>query len=155
MSFQKTKVDPVLGRKIHEYLKQIGMETPTVSTYLDVDAKDKIATIEHHTRKIWETMGLDLEDDSLEDTPNRIAKMLVLELNWGLLPENFPKITTIENKMNVNEMVLERNISVMSTCEHHGVTIDGMAHVAYIPRNHVLGLSKMNRVVEYFSRMTG
>ncbi len=97
-------------------------------------------------------MGLDMTDDSLMDTPNRVAKMFVDEIYWGLLPENFPKATTVENKMKYDQFVVEKDITVMSSCEHHLVTIDGFAHVAYIPNKKVLGLSKINRIVEYFSR---
>lgn len=152
MSFQKTKVDPILGQKVHEHLKSLGLETPTIEKNLSAPAQEKIKRLEELYKEAWEVLGMDLSDDSLVETPKRIAKMHVLESYWGLLPENFPKCTTIENKMNFDEMVLERNISVMSNCEHHGVVIDGVAHVAYMPKDKVLGLSKLNRVVEYFSR---
>jgi GTP cyclohydrolase I len=151
MSFQKTKVDAALGIKVQAYLESIGLATPTTEL-LNADASTKIAKIEHHLTEAWKTLGMDLTDDSLADTPKRIAKMMVLENYWGLLPENFPKCTTITNKMNFDEMVLERNVAVMSNCEHHGVVIDGVAHVAYMPGDKVLGLSKLNRVVEYFSK---
>ena len=151
-SFQKTKVDSDLGRKVEEYLVSKGVQTPTISSRLDDEPNKKISIIEDHIKEIWETLGLDLSDDSLAETPKRIAKMLTLELNWGLLPENFPKCTTIENKMGYDEMVLEKNISVLSTCEHHGVVIDGKASVAYIPKDKVIGLSKINRIVEFFSK---
>jgi len=150
MSYDKTKVDNELGKKVEEHLKSVGMQTPT-TFLLDREAKVKIQEIEFHTKKIWETLGMDLTDDSLENTPNRIAKMMVLEHYWGLLPENFPKITTIDNKMDAG-MVVEKNIKVMSNCEHHGVVIDGVACVAYIPRKKVIGLSKLNRIVNFFSR---
>jgi GTP cyclohydrolase I len=152
MSFQKTKINSDLGKEIHEHLVSIGMETPVDSEKLSADAKDKIAIIEKHTRAIWETLGMDLTDDSLMDTPNRIAKMMVLEHYWGLLPENFPKNTTIENKMNADEMITVSDISVMSNCEHHGVIFHGVAHISYIPNDKVIGLSKLNRIVEYFCR---
>lgn len=151
MAFQKTKVDASLGRQVNDYLKKQGLQTPTTDL-LSVDASKKIEIIEDHLTQVWKTLGMDLSDDSLTETPKRIAKMMVLENYWGLLPDNFPKCTTIENKMKFDEMVLERNISVMSNCEHHGVVIDGVAHVAYIPGEKVLGLSKLNRVVEYFSK---
>ena len=99
-----------------------------------------------------ELLELDLSDDSLKDTPRRVAKMFMNEIFWGLDYDNFPKITTVENKMKYDEMILEKDINVMSVCEHHFVTIHGKAHVAYIPNKKVLGLSKMNRVVEFFSR---
>jgi GTP cyclohydrolase I len=97
-------------------------------------------------------LGLDLEDDSLIDKPRRVAKMYVREIFWGLDWEKFPKCTKIENKMGYNEMVIERGINVQSNCEHHFVVIDGLATVAYIPKKTVLGLSKMNRIVEYFAK---
>jgi GTP cyclohydrolase I len=152
MSFQKTKVDPDLGLKIHEYLKQRGVETPTSPDFLYKENKHKIDQLEQHFTEIWKIMGLDMSDDSLVDTPKRMAKMWVLETMWGLLPENFPKCTTVSNKMKYDEMIVEKNITVMSQCEHHGVVIDGTATVAYIPKDNVLGLSKINRVVEYFAK---
>jgi GTP cyclohydrolase I len=97
-------------------------------------------------------LGLDLRDDSLADTPRRVAQMYVDEIFYGLDWRNFPKCTTVENKMGYSSMVVERNINVQSNCEHHFVIIDGRAHVAYIPKRKVLGLSKINRVVEYFAK---
>lgn len=152
MSFQKTKIDPVLGQQIHEYLVRVGVETPLNKDLLLVENKSKIETIQYHMTEVWKTLGLDLSDDSLAETPKRIAKMMVLETMWGLLPDNFPKCTTVDNKMKYNEMVVERNVSVQSNCEHHGVVIDGLATVAYVPKDKVLGLSKINRIVEYFSK---
>ncbi len=152
MSFQKTKVSPELGKKVHDHLLACGVETPMNYQLLQVDSKVKIEKIQHHFTEIWKTMGLDLADDSLAETPNRMAKMWVLETMWGLMPENFPKCTTVENKMQYDEMVIERNVNVQSQCEHHGVVIDGLATVGYIPKDKVLGLSKINRVVEYFSK---
>jgi GTP cyclohydrolase I len=152
MSFQKTKVDPVLGQSIHEHLVKMGVETPINKTHLYVENKEKIDKLQYHFTEIWKAMGLDLSDDSLMETPKRMAKMWVLETMWGLLPDNFPKCTTVANKMNYDEMVIERNVNVQSQCEHHGVVIDGKATVAYIPKTKVLGLSKINRVVEYFSK---
>jgi len=98
------------------------------------------------------TLGLDLTDDSLMETPKRVAKMYVNEIFWGLDYEAFPKCTAVDNKMTYDEMVVERNINVQSNCEHHFVIIDGVATVGYIPKQKVLGLSKMNRIVEYFSK---
>ena len=97
-------------------------------------------------------LGLDLTDDSLIETPKRVAKMYVNEIFWGLDFDAFPKCTTVENKMNYDEMVVERNVNVQSNCEHHFVIIDGLATVGYIPKDKVLGLSKINRIVEYFSK---
>ena len=150
MSFDKTKTDPVLGQKVHEHLISVGVETPVVDNGLS--RKEKIEKIEGHFDQIVSTLGLDLKDDSLTDTPKRVAKMYVNEIFWGLDYDAFPKATVVENKMQYNEMVIEKGISVQSYCEHHFVNIDGLATVAYVPNKKVLGLSKMNRIVEYFSR---
>ncbi|ASD50401.1 GTP cyclohydrolase [Acidovorax phage ACP17] len=148
----KEKTNPSLGLEIRDHLLSLGVETPIASVALAANDDAKIAVIEEHMHRIMETLGLDMGDDSLYDTPKRVAKMFVNELYWGLKTENFPKCTTVENKMGYDEMVLEKNIKVMSDCEHHLRTIVGKAHVAYIPKEKVLGLSKLNRVVEYFSR---
>lgn len=150
MSYNKTKTDPDLGRQVHEYLVKMGVETPTIDS--DLDRKFKIDQIEQHFKSIMETLGLDLTDDSLIETPKRVAKMFVNEIFWGLDYEAFPKCTTVSNKMKYDEMVIERNINVQSNCEHHFVVIDGLATVGYIPNERVLGLSKINRIVEYFSK---
>ena len=150
MALNKTKTDPELGHRVHEHLVLNRVETPTVPS--DLSDADKTNAIEHHFRGIMEALGLDLTDDSLIDSPRRVAKMFVSEIFWGLDYDNFPKCTAVENKMRYDEMVVERNISVMSSCEHHFVVIDGNATVAYIPGQHVLGLSKLNRIVEYFSK---
>lgn len=152
MAFDKTKCDPKLGEEIRNHLISLGIETPTIEKTLNVDNKTKIDVIQKNMVNVLNTLGLDLEDDSLIETANRVAKMLVLETMWGLKSENFPKCTTVENKMQYDEMVVERGVNVMSICEHHLVTIDGIATVAYIPNNKVLGLSKINRIVEYFSK---
>lgn len=150
MSFNKTKTNPELGLKVHEHLVKMGVETPQVKSKLD--RKEKIEIIESHMREIMKTLGLDLSDDSLAETPTRWAKMAVNEIFWGLDYEAFPKCTTVDNKMKYNEMVVERNVSVQSNCEHHLIVIDGLATVAYVPKDKVLGLSKINRIVEYFSK---
>jgi GTP cyclohydrolase I len=150
MSYNKTKCDPELGRKVHEYLISKGVETPTIDNGLS--RTDKITIIERKFKDIMETMGLDLLDDSLVETPKRVARMFTTELFWGLDWEAFPKCTTVTNKMGYDEMVCERNVTVKSACEHHFIVIDGVATVAYIPNEKVLGLSKINRIVEYFSR---
>lgn len=151
MSYNKTKTDPVLGQRVHNYLLAQGVETPMNITKV-IDRKDKIEIIEHHFQGIMSAMGLDLTDDSLIETPKRVAKMYVTEIFWGLDYEAFPKCTTVDNKMHYNEMVVERNVNVQSNCEHHFVIIDGLATVAYVPKQKVLGLSKINRIVEYFSK---
>ena len=150
MSFNKQKTDPELGLQVHEYLVKMGVETPTNPNGLN--RTDKIEIIETHMKKIMETLGLDLSDDSLTETPKRVAKMYVNEIFWGLDYEAFPKCTTVDNKMKYNEMVVERNVNVQSNCEHHFVIIDGLATVGYVPKDKVLGLSKINRIVEYFSK---
>ena len=150
MSYNKTKTDPELGQKIHEHLVKMGVETPTTDYALD--RKEKIDVIEAHFAGIMRTLGLDLNDDSLMDTPKRVAKMYVNEIFWGLDYDAFPKCTTVANKMKYDEMVVERNVNVQSNCEHHFVIIDGLATVAYVPNEKVLGLSKINRIVEYFAK---
>ncbi len=150
MSYNKTKTDPELGQKIHEHLVKMGVETPTKDSALD--RKEKIEVIEAHFNGIMRALGLDLSDDSLMDTPKRVAKMYVNEIFWGLDYDAFPKCTTVANKMNYDEMVVERNVNVQSNCEHHFVIIDGLATVAYVPNEKVLGLSKINRIVEYFAK---
>ena len=150
MSYNKTKCDPELGLRVHEHLVKMGVETPTVPS--NYDRKEKIDHIEAHFTHIMRILGLDLSDDSLIETPKRVAKMMVNEIFWGLDYEAFPKCTTVDNKMQYDEMVVERNVNVQSNCEHHFVVIDGLATVAYIPNQKVLGLSKINRIVEYFSK---
>lgn len=150
MSYNKTKTDPELGQRVHEHLVKMGVETPTFRTTLD--RKDKIDLIEKDFTHIMHVLGLDLTDDSLIETPKRVAKMYVNEIFWGLDYEAFPKCTTVDNKMKYNEMVVERSVNVQSNCEHHFVVIDGLATVAYVPKDRVLGLSKINRIVEYFSK---
>ena len=150
MAYNKTKTDPDLGLKVHEHLVKMGVETPMKQ--VDLDRKDKISIIETNFKQIMELLGLDVSDDSLRETPKRVAKMYVNEIFWGLDYEAFPKCTTVNNKMQYNEMVVERNVSVQSNCEHHFVVIDGLATVAYVPKDKVLGLSKINRIVEYFSK---
>lgn len=150
MSYNKTKTDPELGLRVHQHLVKCGVETPTIPS--EMDRKDKIEVIERHFTEIMKTLGLDLSDDSLIETPKRVAKMYCNEIFWGLDYEAFPKCTTVDNKMKYDEMVVERNVNVQSNCEHHFVVIDGVATVAYIPKQKVLGLSKINRVVEYFSK---
>lgn len=149
--FNPLKTDPELGLKVEANLQRLGIHTPTTIRLRDPESY-KLDAIAEHTQAIMSVLGLDLEDDSLRDTPNRISKMYVREVMWGLIPENFPKFKAIENKMRYDEMLVERDITVMSLCEHHFVTIEGKATIAYIPKNKVAGLSKFNRVVEYFSR---
>lgn len=150
MSLDKSKTDPVIGHQVANYLTEMGVETPIKENYLS--SGEKVKKIEQLFSEVMDVMGLDLSDDSLIDSPKRVANMFVNEIYWGLDPENFPKITVVENKIGYDEMVLERHIAVNSNCEHHFIIIDGVAHVAYIPNKKVLGLSKLNRIVEYFSK---
>lgn len=143
----KEKCDPVLGWQVAAHLQKMGVETP-----LQLKGEPDKRVIQDAFKIIMEELNLDLSDDSLVDTPKRVAKMFVDELYWGLDYDNFPKCTIIENKMKYDEMVLERNITCLSSCEHHFVTIDAKAHVAYIPNKRVLGLSKINRIVDFFAR---
>ncbi|GLO63209.1 GTP cyclohydrolase 1 [Vibrio sp. MACH09] len=138
------------AKLVKDALEMRGLETPMQSN--DMTREEKKERIEYHMREVLQILDLDLSDDSLEETPNRIAKMYVDELFSGLDYKNFPKITVIENKMNVSEMVRVKDITVTSTCEHHLVTIDGKAAVAYIPRGKIIGLSKINRIVRFFAQ---
>ena len=136
--------------KVQAALLERGLETPMLpSVYSSEERKDKI---EHHMKEILTLMSLDLSDDSLADTPRRIAKMYVDEIFSGLDYANFPKITVIDNKMGFDEMVRVQDISLTSTCEHHLVTIDGTATIAYLPRKKIIGLSKINRIVRFFAQ---
>ncbi|MEQ5835087.1 GTP cyclohydrolase I FolE [Marinobacter sp. NFXS9] len=135
---------------VRSALVERGLETPMVDNRLSRD--QKVERISDLMARVAETLGLDLTDDSLMDTPARIARMYVDEIFAGLDYSQFPKITQIENKMGVEEMVKVRDISVTSTCEHHFVTIDGLARVAYLPKDKVIGLSKINRIVRFFAQ---
>jgi len=138
------------ARLVRDTLVQHGLETPMIDNGLTAD--QKYQRIEGLMRDVVETLGLDLSDDSLAETPHRIAKMYVREIFSGLDYSEFPKLSLIDNKMAVDEMVKVRDIELISTCEHHFVTIDGTAKVAYIPKGKVLGLSKINRLVRFFAR---
>ncbi len=129
-----------------------GFETPMKKDAFEMSDKEKIKKIEFHFTEIMETLGLDLTNDSLKGTPNRVAKMYVQEIFRGLDPANKPKITLFENKYQYNQMLVEKDITFYSNCEHHFVPIFGKAHVAYISNGKVIGLSKLNRVVKYFSQ---
>ena len=131
-------------------LLERGLETPLVPTGLSRD--EKYERIRQSFTDITRTLGLDLRDDSLCETPHRIAKMYVDEIFSGLDYTQFPKISVIDNKMNVEEMVRIDDIDLVSTCEHHFVTIDGAALVAYIPSDKIIGLSKINRIVRFFAQ---
>lgn len=143
-----TELSPA-ALEVKKALAAKNLETP--SCRLPMDNSERKAKIEAHFREIMKLMELDLSDDSLVETPHRVAKMYVDEIFSGLNYHNFPKITLIENKMQVDEMITVRDITLTSVCEHHFVTIDGKATVSYIPKDKVIGLSKINRIVEFFS----
>ena len=147
-----SKQDPVLGQKINKHLISVGVETPMVPSQIAVPRDMKVDKLTDLFAQIWTTLGLDLTDDSLQETPLRMGKMYVDEIYYGLDYSKFPKCTAVDNKMKYDEMVVEKNITVMSNCEHHGILITGVAHVAYIPKGRVLGLSKLNRVVDFFAK---
>lgn len=145
--------------KITDLYDQIGDEhvltsydTPIRPDAFDKSDSEKIDEIASHFKSIMEVLGLDLNDDSLQGTPYRVAKMYVQEIFSGLNPANRPSIALFENKYHYNEMLVEKNISFYSNCEHHFVPIIGKAHVAYISNGSVIGLSKLNRIVQYFAK---
>ena len=121
------------------------------SVQLTEDSAQKIESIQKHFANIMEDLGLDLTDDSLSGTPYRFAKMYVKELFYGLNPKNKPKLSTFENKYGYNKMLIEQNITIDSSCEHHFLPIIGHAHIAYMPKDRVIGLSKINRLVDYYA----
>lgn len=127
-------------------------ETPLRKDAFTLSNEEKIKSIKTDVEHIMETLGLDLNDDSLSGTPKRVAKMFVNEIFSGLDPKNKPSASTFENKYKYGEMLVEKNITVYSTCEHHLLPIVGKAHVAYISNGTVVGLSKMNRIVDYFAK---
>jgi GTP cyclohydrolase I len=127
-------------------------ETPLREDAFEMDDELKMELIEKHFREIMHIMGLDLSDDSLKGTPRRVAKMYVQEIFSGLNPANKPKAALFENKYKYNEMLVEKDITFYSNCEHHFVPIIGRAHVAYISGGQVIGLSKINRIVQYFAK---
>ena len=128
------------------------IETPMLSNAFDKSDDEKIKNIEYYFGKIMNELGLDLTDDSLSGTPYRVAKMYVKELFYGLNPANKPKLSTFENKYGYQKMLVEQNITIDSACEHHFLPIIGHADVAYIPKDKVIGLSKINRLVNYYAR---
>jgi GTP cyclohydrolase I len=156
----KQTVTPLtLLEKDFEHIEEIGdnhaslnLETPLREDAFEMSDVDKIKKIAHHFSEIMQTMGLDLSDDSLSGTPLRVAKMYVKEVFSGLDPKNKPTVKLFENKYGYKEMLVERDITVHSFCEHHFVPIIGKAHIAYLNNGQVVGLSKLNRIVDYFSR---
>ena len=128
------------------------IETPMREDAFVLSDAEKIEKVAAHFREIMLTLGLDLTDDSLRGTPNRVAKMYIEEIFSGLNPANEPKIALFDNKFGYNEMLIEKNISFYSNCEHHFVPIMGKTHIAYISSGQVIGLSKLNRIVQYFAK---
>ena len=148
-----------LGNALFEKFEEMGdnhilanLDTPMRPDAFDLSDEKKIAIIEDHFREIMHTMGLDLNDDSLQGTPFRVAKMYVKEIFAGLNPENKPEVKLFDNKYQYGQMLVEKGINLQSTCEHHFLPIEGVAHVAYISSGKVIGLSKLNRIVRYFAK---
>jgi len=137
---------------IVDYNLLTSLNTPLRSDAFKLDDELKIELIEKNFKDIMQILGLDLSDESLKETPKRVAKMYVREIFSGLNPENKPQPTLFENKFKFNEMLIEKDITIYSYCEHHFVPIIGKAHIAYFPKNHVIGLSKLNRFAQYFAR---
>ena len=144
------KTDCKLGNKIHKFLLKKGVETPMIGELKNKDVKKQ--NISKLFTNIMEELNLDLKDDSLKGTPDRVAKMFIDEIFYGLDYNFFPKCTVIDNKMKYDEMVTIDRINLSSACEHHFIVIDGFATVSYIPKNKVIGLSKINRIVDFFSK---
>ena len=138
----------ILGDEHH----MTSAETPLRPDAFDKSDVEKMATIEKHFHIIMEEMGLDMTDDSLKGTPHRVAKMFIQEIFSGLNPANKPKISVFENSYNYDKMLVEANISFNSTCEHHFLPIIGKAHIGYVSNGNVIGLSKLNRIVDYYAR---
>lgn len=129
-----------------------GIETPLRPDAFEMDDQEKMEIISHHFAVIMDTLGLDLTDDSLQDTPNRVAKMFVQEIFHGLNPANKPEISAFDNGYDYSRMLVEKNITVKTFCEHHFLPIVGKAHVGYVSSGKVIGLSKLNRIVDYYAR---
>ena len=132
--------------------KNFSIETPLRDDAFEMSDDEKISIIQKNVNEILTTLGMDMTDDSLKGTPKRVAKAYVKELFGGLNPKNLPTSSTFDNKYQYGEMLVEKNITVFSTCEHHLLPIYGKAHVAYFAKDRVVGLSKMNRIVDYYSR---
>lgn len=145
--FDETMIDEIGDSHV-----MTSVETPMRADAFEKTDEEKIAIIQKHFKAIMETMGLDLTDDSLKDTPKRVAKMFIKEIFSGLNPANKPSVALFKNKYKYNEMLVEKNITFYSNCEHHFVPIIGKAHLAYISSGKVIGLSKLNRLVEYYAK---
>ncbi len=144
------KTDKLLGQEVRDYLIMKGVETPIKESKLN--ETEKIELIRDNMEVVIDVLGLDREDDSIGGTADRVAKMYVKEICSGLSYNRFPKISVFDNKMNYNSMVIQKDITFHSLCEHHFVNFNGMAQVAYIPNGKVIGLSKLNRIVNFFAR---
>ena len=133
-------------------LRDTIIDTPLRENAFELNDNEKINAIEYHFSEIMHTLGLDLKDDSLKGTPKRVAKMFVKEMFSGLNPKNKPEISLFDNKYGYKEMLIEKDITLYSNCEHHFVPIIGKAHVAYFPGDKVIGLSKINRLVQFYAK---
>ena len=149
-------MNTIIEKEIYDLIgdnhQMTSADTPLRLDAFDKSDLEKMATIENHFHKIMEEMGLDMTDDSLRGTPHRVAKMFIQEIFSGLNPANKPKISVFENSYNYDKMLVEANISFNSTCEHHFLPIVGKAHIGYVSSGKVIGLSKLNRIVDYYSR---
>lgn len=149
-------MNTLIEKEIYELIgdnhQMTSAETPLRSDAFEKSDADKMQTIEKHFRIIMEEMGLDMTDDSLKGTPHRVAKMFIQEIFSGLNPANKPKISVFDNSYNYDKMLVEANISFNSTCEHHFLPIVGKAHIGYVSSGKVIGLSKLNRIVDYYAR---
>jgi GTP cyclohydrolase I len=156
MKQKETSLNTAENNKLHEEMgeghESYSLETPLRDDAFELDDEIKIELIEKHFKEIMLILGLDMTDDSLKGTPHRVAKMYVQEIFSGLNPQNAPKAKLFENKYQYKNMLVEKQISFHSTCEHHFVPIIGKAHIAYIPSGRVVGLSKLNRIVTYFAQ---
>lgn len=147
-----TSIEKELFELIGDNHQMTSADTPLRADAFDKSDKEKMATIENHFYNIMEEMGLDMTDDSLRGTPHRVAKMFIQEIFSGLNPANKPKISVFDNSYHYDKMLVEADISFNSTCEHHFLPIIGKAHIGYVSSGKVIGLSKLNRIVDYYSR---
>ncbi|MBN8836427.1 MAG: GTP cyclohydrolase I FolE [Sphingobacteriia bacterium] len=148
----KIELSDILIDEMGDNHVSTSVDTPLREDAFNISDEEKMKQIEVHFKSIMEIMGLDLTDDSLKGTPKRVAKMYIQEIFSGLNPANKPSVALFENKYKYNEMLVEKNISFYSNCEHHFVPIIGKAHVAYISNGKVIGLSKLNRLVQYYAK---
>ncbi len=147
-----TTIEKEIYELIGDNHQMTSADTPLRPDAFDKPDAEKMASIEKHFHAIMEEMGMDMTDDSLQGTPHRVAKMFIQEIFSGLNPANKPKISVFENSYNYDKMLVEANISFNSTCEHHFLPIVGKAHIGYVSSGKVIGLSKLNRIVDYYSR---